>query len=291
MAQYLSFVTTLATAGILAAVPASASRQVNLSTPDDPPADCNRIQMSSSGYETALAEEMVDAGGDSLRVSPGGNGGVWISGADAPAFSVRACKYAMGRDRQEAEAQLGEIHVVNTSGEITARGPSGGRWAVFFVVQAPRGASVTAETRNGPISVRGVNGTVVARATNGPISIHESQGHLEAETRNGPISIDDASGDVKATAENGPLTVRLRGTEWQGEGLDGRTTNGPLTLLVPSGYGSGVVVEADGRSPFTCRVCSDAQRTWDDQGRRVQLGSGAERVRLRTTNGPVTVKN
>lgn len=83
----------------------------------------------------------------------------------------------------------------------------------------------------------------------------------------------------------------LRGTEWEGEGLDGRTTNGPLTVSVPSGYASGVVVEADGRSPFTCKVCSDAQRTWNDEGRRVQLGSGPERVRLQTTNGPVTVKN
>jgi hypothetical protein len=265
--------------------------QFNISTSDDAPADCSAIQVSSREYETAAAEETLSVGSGPLQVSPGGNGGVWITGTTDQVFSVRACKFAMGRDEADAESKLSAIQIENTGGHLTARGPSGRQWTVFFIVGAPRGATIAAETNNGPISVRGVDASLTARATNGPIAIRDSRGQLDARTQNGPISIEDTGGDVKVAAENGPLTVRLGGAEWAGEGLEGETSNGPLSLSVPSGYRSGVVVEADGRSPFTCRRCDEAQRTWDDDSRRVQFGSGPARVRLKTVNGPVTVKN
>ncbi|MGE5814986.1 MAG: hypothetical protein ACM36C_10905, partial [Acidobacteriota bacterium] len=242
--------------------------------------------------ETVTAEETLNAGAGPVDVSPGGNGGLWIIGSADSAFSITACKFAFGRERADAEARLGQVTVENSGGQIRAHGPSSNRdWNVFFIVRTPRGGEVTAATSNGPITIRDVDATVIAKATNGPISIRDSRGRLEARTVNGPISVRDASGNVNVSAENGPLTVQLRGNEWEGEGLEGHTSNGPLTLSVPPGYASGVVVEAEGRSPFTCHTCTDAQRTWNEDSRRVQLGSGPERVKLRTTNGPVTVKN
>lgn len=287
------FVTTLITTvlGLSTTAFTAGAAQFNMSTVGDQP-NCSSIQVSSRDAETAAAQETISASAGPLDVSPGGNGGVWIVGSADGAFTIQACKFAMGRDRAQAEARLDEVAIENTGGHVTARGPSSdGNWSVFFIVQTPRSGELTATTSNGPITIRGVDATVTAKATNGPISIRDSRGRLEARTVNGPISLEDVSGSVSVSAENGPLSVNLRGAEWEGEGLEGRTSNGPLTLTVPSGYGSGVVVEADGRSPFTCRSCTDAQRTWNDDGRRVQLGSGPERVRLRTTNGPVTVRN
>jgi DUF4097 and DUF4098 domain-containing protein YvlB len=292
MTYHAQIVTAFAIGAIgLSSLAFGGSRQVNISTTGDQ-ADCSSIQVRSADLEIAAGEETLSAGAGAIDVSPGGNGGVRIIGAADGAFSITACKFAFGRDRTDAEARLREITIENSGGQVRAHGPASDvEWHVFFIVRTPHGGEVTATTSNGPITIRDVDATVVAKATNGPISIRDSRGRLEARTVNGPISVQDVAGDVKVSAENGPLTVTLRGSEWEGEGLDGRTSNGPLTLSVPSGYASGIVVEAEGRSPFTCRTCTDAQRTWNDESRRVQMGFGPERVRLRTANGPVTVKD
>ena len=41
-------------------------------------------------------------------------------------------------------------------------------WQVYFFINAPKDGSVDLETKNGPISVAGMSGTVKVRATNGP---------------------------------------------------------------------------------------------------------------------------
>jgi len=42
-----------------------------------------------------------------------------------------------------------------------------------------------------------------------------------------------------------PISVALEGTTWSGAGLTADAKNGPLTLMVPSGYQSSFVVEGD----------------------------------------------
>jgi DUF4097 and DUF4098 domain-containing protein YvlB len=139
-----------------------------------------------------------------------------------------------------------------------------------------------------------VQGTITANTVNGPVSIKRCSGAITAEAQNGPIDVSAASGKVNVRAQNGPVTVRLANTQWQGEGLQASTQNGPMTLNVPPNYQSGVEVVSDGHSPFSCRACSDAQRTWTDDGsKRVRLGNPGTPVvvRLTTVNGPVTVQN
>ena len=68
-------------------------------------------------------------------------------------------------------------------------------WMAVFLVHAPRDASLDLEARNGPIEVRGVNGSVKLRATNGPIAIAQCGGSVEAHTTNGPISFSGDRGE------------------------------------------------------------------------------------------------
>ena len=87
--------------------------------------------------------------------------------------------------------------------------------------------------------------------------------------------------------------MELDDKQWNGEGLDASTHNGPLDLRVPQGYASGVDVEAGGHSPFRCDVqdCSTlptAQR-WDRQ-KTVHIGGSPTVVRLSTVNGPVQIR-
>jgi hypothetical protein len=266
------------------------AQSINMSTRmlENGAADCSAFEVTSDGAIARDEETLTLPPGQAVVVAPQ-NGGIWIAGSQGSAFEIRACKFAVGRDSADAEALLQQIRV-NSEGRVTADGPQRGRWFVQFIVQMPGGGTLSAQTQNGPITIRGVDATLTARAVNGPISVSESRGKIEVETVNGPISLERSSGDVSLEAQNGPVSVRLEGSEWDGAGLRGTTRNGPLTVSVPKGYVSGVVVESDGRSPVRCDGCSDARRNWGDETRRIQLGSGPERVRLSTVNGPVTVR-
>ena len=103
---------------------------------------------------------------------------------------------------------------------------------------------------------------------------------------------EDTGGEVKATTANGPISVVLNGTMWDGDGLDARATNGPLTLEVPDDYASGVEVSMSRRSPVSCRspLCPQEWRERSlDHSSMMALGSGPVLVRLGTINGPVDI--
>jgi hypothetical protein len=50
-------------------------------------------------------------------------------------------------------------------------------------------------------------------------------------------------------------------------------------------------VESNGHSPMSCHasICNDARKTWDDEHRRIEYGSGTPLIRLSTENGPISV--
>lgn len=146
---------------------------------------------------------------------------------------------------------------------------------------------------NGPISLRNLGGAVKAHSVNGPISLKECSGDIQASTENGPISLSGSGGKLRLETQNGPISVDLSGSQWKEDGLEARTENGPLSLKVPAGYAPGVRVEASGHSPMRCSaaVCGQAQRTWDDEHRFIELGSPSPAVRMSTVNGPVSVES
>jgi hypothetical protein len=86
--------------------------------------------------------------------------------------------------------------------------------------------------------------------------------------------------------------VALEGKTWSGTGLTADARNGPLTLMVPSGYQSSFVVESTNYAPLSCKasICGNARKTWDDQHRRIEYGSSPAMIRLSTVNGPVSVQ-
>jgi DUF4097 and DUF4098 domain-containing protein YvlB len=250
--------------------------------------DCSQVRVTINDRPAVRAEEIVPVGSlRSLGIHAPQNGGVYVVGSRSGGYAVKACKAAA------FESALNDIRVRVSGNEVTADGPDDGTWVVYFLVQAPRGATLDLRSQNGPIAMRNVNGTVNAKAVNGPISLKESSGTMNIETTNGPISLDGGSGSTKLNAQNGPITVKLRGTVWDGS-LDAHTENGPLALKIPANFRSGVVVESEGHGPVSCRseACREARRTWDDEeSRKIELGFGATVVRLSTVNGPVSVRD
>ncbi len=133
----------------------------------------------------------------------------------------------------------------------------------------PRGSNLDLETVNGGVEIDGVSGRIQFRTTNGGV-------HLN-----------DLAGDVDGRTTNGGVHIELSGTEWDGESLDVVTQNGGVELIVPNGYNARLetgTVNGGMQVDFPVRVQGRIGRTLS-----TDLGSGGALVRVRTTNGGVTV--
>jgi hypothetical protein len=209
------------------------------------------------------------SGRESLHLHNPGSGGLRVSGWDGRDFEVTACK--AGR----SSSDLSRAVVTISGGKVSLTGVDDEDVVVFFLVKAPKGATLDLAAVNGPVSLRDVHGNVALEVTNGP------------------VSIGGGGGAYKVEVVNGPVTFRPSGTGWEGNGLDASVVNGPLTLAIPDGFASGIRVTSPAHSPFLCRAaaCQNLQRTGGERERIVEFGSGAPVLRLSTVNGPVSIKD
>lgn len=282
----------LAAASVLA-VPAADRHGRNVSMHDDDVVNgCDDLHITLDSDKPVMQMEektITKAEASLLRVKAEENGGVQVRGWDQPNYSVTLCKFARPKN---ADAVLSQIKLTVSGGEVSVSGPThGDNWTAFLLVKAPKGAALELRANNGPMSVYNVDGKVTARVVNGPLTVSGCTGDLNLSAQNGPISSSENSGQLKLRAENGPVDVSLNGDSWKGTGLEASTQNGPLSVKVPRGFKSGVVVESDGHSPFTCHsdACTEARKTWDDEHKRVEFGSGPTIVHVSTVNGPVSI--
>jgi hypothetical protein len=259
---------------------------------DGPAADCSDLHIRLNDERPTIeAEERTVTKGEApvLRIREVENGGVQVQGWEKDTYSVTACKAAVGGD---AARLLSQIKLAVQGGEVSVTGPHGDRddWTVYLLIRTPRSADIEVTAHNGPVSFYGVDGKITTRAKNGPISMKDCSGEADISAENGPISFSGASGKLRLHTQNGPITVSL-GSNWDGSELVADAVNGPLTLRVPSGFRSSFLVESNGHSPVSCHasICSDARKTWDDEHRRIEYGSGSPVIRLSTENGPISV--
>lgn len=282
-------------AALVAAVPASPAREPGVIPKgnDEPVASCSELHLSFDHHRAVLQSEertitREEAG--TLRIQAESNGGMQVVGWDKDTYGVTLCK---GADSDgDAEAVLSKIHITFQNGELGVSGPpSHDRWTAHLLVKAPKAASLDLQVNNGPLSLFGVAGNVRVRAKNGPLRVKSCTGHLDLNAQNGPVDLEGNSGQLRVEAQNGPVTLALDGTAWHGAGVEAHANNGPLTLRIPPGYQSGVLLESNGHSPFQCNaaVCSEGRKTWGDDQKSIEFGSGPMLVHLTTANGPVSI--
>jgi hypothetical protein len=270
--------------------PADQNRPIQLEA-----ADCSQVNVSYGDREVgrAVQHARVPVTAGPLEVRPDGNGGVRIERGSGGEYAITACVSARGDSLAEAEAAAASVRleVAGNRVRVSSIQDRGIRnWSVQLIVLAPDGASIDAETTNGPIGVNGLAGTFALRASNGPISLSGVDGEVNARAANGPISLDGGRGTYDIETSNGPIGVRLTGRRWDGS-LTARAQNGPLTVTLPAGYQSGVEISSSARSPWSCRAaaCRNAAGAWDEGARRIRLGTDPVAVHLSTVNGPVTI--
>jgi len=215
---------------------------------------------------------------------------VQVQGWDKDVYSVSLCKAAA--PGSDTEKLLPQIKLSLAGGELSVAGPSHDEdVATYLLIRAPKAAALDMHVQNGPMSLYDADGKITGRAVNGPVSAKGCTGDLDLSAENGPVSSEDNGGNLRLRSQNGPIDVSLSGDRWNGSGLEAHTVNGPVTLTLPQGYQSGVVVESDGHGPFSCHAsaCSEGRKTWSDNGKRVEFGSGPTKVHVSVVNGPVTV--
>ena len=252
---------------------------------------CADLKVHSKGETAQVNESFTLSKGEApiLELNAADRGQIRVRGWDRADYSVETCKIAAAETRGAAEKMARSISVGHTAGRISYSGPTAdsAEWMAVFIVHAPRDASLNLEAKNGPIEVRGVNGSVKLRATNGPVAIEDCGGSVDAHTTNGPIAFSGDRGEVHLNAQNGPIAVKFTTESWNGSQLEARTINGPLAVSLPENFRSGMRLETSGHAPVSCSA-TPCRNAWRD-GRTMQMNGTSEAIRLSTENGPVAV--
>jgi DUF4097 and DUF4098 domain-containing protein YvlB len=219
-----------------------------------------------------INETTIAAAGP-LTVDGGVNGGVTVRGWQKSEILVRA-KVQTSADTDARARDIARQITIRTGGsQIVADGPSSTErhenWSVSYEVMVPQRIDLNLKAHNGGIHIADVNGNV------------------EFATTNGGVSLQRLAGNVQGHTINGGLSVELVGSSWEGGQLDATTTNGGVSLAVPTAYSAHLetgTVNGHINIDFPVTVHGEINRSLS-----VDLGSGGPTVRAMTTNGGVSI--
>ena len=261
---------TLAVATTAIAAAAATGQQAN--TEDD----VNSCQSAWSGDFSRFCEVRtltMPAPNGALTVDGLTNGGITVTGGDVSNVRVEALVQAWSGSARDAEALAKQVRIVTDGGQIHAELPSGqtGGWSVSYRITAPKSTSLDLHAQNGGISVADVTG------------------QLEIATYNGGIHLADVGGNVRGRTTNGGVHVDLKGDHFDGTGMDVTTTNGGVTLAIPSSYSARLETgTVNGRISTTIPFTTQGENA----GRTLTttLGQGGALIHVATHNGAVRVR-
>ncbi len=223
-----------------------------------------------------VREQTIPAVGGTLTVDGRQNGGVSVKGWDRAEILIKAKVQTWADTDSEAQALANQIQVQTSGAQIRAEGPSndGSRhlgWAVSFELFVP------------------INSDLSLKAHNGGISVASVRGRIDFETVNGGVSLRQLAGAVHGQTINGGVSIELSGDRWDGEGIDVKTTNGGVNLVLPENYSARLEASTvHGGFKVDVPVAMASGRI--ERNLAVDLGSGGSLLRVTTTNGGVTVK-
>ena len=253
---------------------ATSAPSVTVSPTDDPCADQRGDR--DRGHVCEVRDSRLPMPVGALTVDAAPNGGIRVEAWDQADVLVRAVVTAYGDDDAEAKALLPQVRVTAAGATVSAEGPSrteGRRrsgWSVSFRIWAPQTDRAGAHrTQRRHLAHRHARRVALLH--------HQRRRH--ARTRS-------AAGS-SARTRNGGVNVRLGGTRWEGEGLDLETTNGGVSLTIPSGY-SAELETGTVNGGFRSEVPLTVQGRIDREV-RATLGSGGPRLKVTTTNGGVRI--
>ncbi len=239
--------------------------------PQEKSMTCDEDRGSDRGHYCEIREATMPTVGQ-LDVDGGTNGGICIKGANRNDILVRSKVQAYQDDESDSRRVASEIRVEASSGRVRATGPSSTHrgWGVSYEIFVPMKTDLVLRTHNGGINIVGV------------------QGRIQFDAVNGGVSLKHLAGSVEGHTTNGGLHLELASDHWDGDRCDVSTTNGGVTIRVPSAYSAHLetgTINGGMSIDFPVTVQGDINRHL-----AVDLGSGGNLVRATTTNGGVRVE-
>jgi hypothetical protein len=291
---------------------------------DDPAADCGArrggfgdfLRSLLSGIpwsEKAESTETLrfDAPTERTLRIDNANGRTRIVGEERDDVEVEVHRVARAESEEGAKRLLEDIQVQSTGQpsslelEIVTPGRWNRRGRADLEVRVPRQLTVEVSASNGRVGVYGIRAPVSVRSSNGKVRLEDLigdadvtatnavvscrclRGRLTARSSNGNIKLEEHRGSVDASTSNGLISVEVE--ELTSEGVHLATSNGRILLELPDEVDGDVDLRVDNgvirNSRTLCRC------TRDTTGRvRGTLGGGGTPIRLRTSNGSISLR-
>jgi DUF4097 and DUF4098 domain-containing protein YvlB len=226
----------------------------------------------SRAQHCEVKEQTIAASG-TINVDGRQNGGISVKGWERNDVLVRYRIRTQAATQAEADNLASQIRVSTAGGQIRAEGPEQRRnahWDVSYEIFVPRQTDLSLQTHNGGIGISDV------------------RGRISFEALNGGVALKRLGGDVTGHTVNGGLSVELTGSNWDGEGLNVKTTNGGLSVTVPDNYSAHLETgTVNGHLAVHPSIAEVARET---KTLSLNLGSGGTNLRIYTTNGGVSIK-
>jgi DUF4097 and DUF4098 domain-containing protein YvlB len=264
------------------------------------------------GERSTLEEILVvpSPSSRSIRIH-NANGKTRVLGEDRDDIEIRIHKSVRADCPDLAEKLLDSIRIQNSKSadvlEIEVQIPRKcSRHAVAHIeLCIPRDTEVSLSSTNGKICLEALERAIRARSNNGSVSICDvigdidvttanakvtckrTQGHLRARSSNGKIEVDCHQGSIDASTSNGVIRASL--DELGEMGVSLTTTNGRIVLDLPEKPDADVDIRVENGHIRNDLELKD--QTSDLDGRvRGRLGAGGIPIKLRTSNGTVSLR-
>ncbi len=260
--------------------------------------------------ERVDTERIKAPGGGLLRVlNP--NGRIELVGEDRDDIVVEVAKRARAESEEEAQRLLDTIRLVEeeSADGLVLEVVIPRRWNrhghVNLELRVPRALRVECESVNGKVSVAGMRAAVAARSSNGAVCVEDvtgdvhvatannkvaclgNCGRLLARSSNGKIDIGEHSGSVDASTSNGLIRATVEAVGPEGVLL--ATSNGRIVLELPDVLDAEVDVRVD-NGVIRSELELDGATRASDGRLRGTLGRGGAPIRLRTSNGSISLR-
>ena len=263
------------------------------------------------GRECAEARETFhcDAPTSTLHLdNPGGR--TRVIGEARGDLQVAVHKFARAESREHARARLTRMRVLRAhteSGalELAVNIPGSRHGRMDLEVRVPRGTTVCIASVGGRICLSGLRAAVTLRSSNGPVRVTDVVGDIEIQTSNarvytqctcgalrarssnGKIELAEHTGSVDAATSNGVIQCELSGLNASGCQLV--TSNGRISLALPLNVDGDLDVHVDNGRIQCAREFAGV--AGESSGRlKGQLGRGGAPIRLRASNGTVSLR-
>ena len=176
--------------------------------------------------KTSMRDDAFAVGDNPRLVVRGFNGRIRVRAGEPGSIRVRA-RLKKPRGIKYSAVQEGDLVTVEAKPDRQSEGFLHGfsrqSAGANIEVTVPVTTSVELSNSNGPVELRGTEGSGEVQTKNAPIRVEQFKGDLNATTKNGSIAIKTLSGSAELSTMNSRVSVE------DGHGrFEVRTINGPI---------------------------------------------------------------